>query len=365
MKSIGSNWVVPLVVFLLYAVVPAHPLFGFSFFGLKSDEEVIFFPVTAHQGKNPGEWSAEIHGWIFEREEDSAWRRIFLNSTALASTKNSQEKWRLKKRMELFLVDNERWKSLAIRLFGKRFAMNRSSSNGHFKTGISFSMKGKKMTQTTTFRLETPAGDRRNFPGKIFLVPPQGFSVISDIDDTVKISNVVNKTELLKNTFRRPFKAVPQMASFFQKLKTRGCFFHYVSASPWALFPAIHEFLKREKFPPGEVILKTVRLKDSTLFSLIMNPAGYKIQKISPILKRYPMRRFILVGDSGEKDPEAYGFLARTFKNRIHHIFIREIPERPMDSIRIKKAFQNLPKSMWTVFKNGGTLKQHPLPGGE
>jgi phosphatidate phosphatase APP1 len=33
-----------------------------------------------------------------------------------------------------------------------------------------------------------------------------GVSVVSDIDDTVKASNVVDRSDLLPNTFLRPFE---------------------------------------------------------------------------------------------------------------------------------------------------------------
>jgi phosphatidate phosphatase APP1 len=52
--------------------------------------------------------------------------------------------------------------------------------------------------------------DEEESTGIIHLIEPrQGISVISDIDDTIKISEVLDKVRLLANTFIFPFKAVP------------------------------------------------------------------------------------------------------------------------------------------------------------
>jgi phosphatidate phosphatase APP1 len=50
-----------------------------------------------------------------------------------------------------------------------------------------------------------PSRDERRFTGEVHLLGATGVSVISDIDDTIKVSVVTNKQELLKNTFTRPF----------------------------------------------------------------------------------------------------------------------------------------------------------------
>ena len=52
-------------------------------------------------------------------------------------------------------------------------------------------------------------------------VPNQGTSIISDIDDTIRITNVLNKHEMLMNTFVRPLKALPDMASLYQNAAAR------------------------------------------------------------------------------------------------------------------------------------------------
>lgn len=75
----------------------------------------------------------------------------------------------------------------------------------------------------------------KGFKCTIYVPSAQGISVISDIDDTVKISNVLSKRLLLKHTFYSYFKPVEGMNELYQKWSEQQCQFHYVSASPWQL----------------------------------------------------------------------------------------------------------------------------------
>jgi phosphatidate phosphatase APP1 len=83
-------------------------------------------------------------------------------------------------------------------------------------------------TATLDYRLVTRSGDPRIFTGRVHLVGPEGWSVVSDIDDTIKASNVLNKSELLKNTLLREFQAVPGMAKAYQVWEREGAAFHYL-----------------------------------------------------------------------------------------------------------------------------------------
>ncbi len=58
---------------------------------------------------------------------------------------------------------------------------------------------------------------------------------------------------------------------------------------------------------------------------------------IGAILKWLPNRQFVLVGDSGERDPEVYRFLAKRFPNQVVAILIRNLESRPLDRRRIRK----------------------------
>jgi len=83
---------------------------------------------------------------------------------------------------------------------------------------------------------------------------------------------------------------------------------------------------------------------------------------IKPILQRYPRRRFVFVGDSGEKDPEVYGALARQYPGQVLHILIRAVDGETPDAARFRTAFEGLPRERWTVFTRVADLEAANLP---
>ena len=187
--------------------------------------------------------------------------------------------------------------------------------------------------------------------GTIQLLAPTGISVISDIDDTIKISDVRDHKDLLRNTFCRPYQPVPGMAERYRNWqKSADARFHYISATPWQLYLPLSEFIRSNGFPEGTFQLKLFRWKDQTFFDLFKSPEHYKMAAIRPLFERFPRRQFILIGDSGEKDPEIYGALAREFSNQVTHVFIRDTTGDRRDSQRYATAFGGLSTNVWQIF---------------
>ena len=50
-----------------------------------------------------------------------------------------------------------------------------------------------------------------------------------------------------------------------------------------------------------------------------------KVSQISEIMEKFPGRNFILVGDSGEKDPEVYTDILTRFPKQVQEIRIRDV----------------------------------------
>ena len=80
--------------------------------------------------------------------------------------------------------------------------------------------------------------------------------------------------------------------------------------------------------------MKPRRFRQPTLLRLFIARRLPKRRSIASIIRAFPQRKFILVGDSGEKDPEIYGAMARRFGERISRIFIRNVPERRLGDDR-------------------------------
>ena len=211
---------------------------------------------------------------------------------------------------------------------------------------------------TIDFRLTTPAGDARVFSGRVHLVSPEGWSVISDVDDTIKQSGVLDKIELLRNTFLREFAAVDGMSAAYQAWEGEGAAFHYVSAGPWQLYRPLAAFANKSGFPSGSWQLRYFRLQDGSAAAMLAAPDGYKGAEIDQLLKDFPRRRFILVGDTGERDPEIYGEAARRHPERIRLIALRNIADEVLDNPRMQAALMGIPPERIRLFRKATELPQ-------
>ncbi len=96
--------------------------------------------------------------------------------------------------------------------------------------------------------------------GRVRLIEEEGLSVISDIDDTVKVTQIpAGAKVVIRNTFFRDFLPVPEMARMYQAWL--GAAFHYISGSPWQLYRPLSEFLVGPAggFPEGSFHMKNAR----------------------------------------------------------------------------------------------------------
>jgi phosphatidate phosphatase APP1 len=177
------------------------------------------------------------------------------------------------------------------------------------------------------------------------IVPPRTarFGVISDIDDTVIQSRVSNflqaaKTVMLGNARTRlPF---PGVAGLYQALRDGAAGdeknpIFYVSGSPWNIHDVITEFMDLQKIPKGPLVLRDWDIGWRSLSSL--RHADHKSETIRNIFQLYPNLEFILIGDSGQEDPEIYSRIVPEFPNRVKAIYIRDVTRTSERSASVKK----------------------------
>jgi len=153
--------------------------------------------------------------------------------------------------------------------------------------------------------------------------PDAQFGVISDIDDTIIHSNVTRKLRMLitlalSNAHTR--KPLCGVAAFYRALHRGRNPIFYVSKSPRNLYVPLLEFLQHQRLPAGPLLLRD--------FGLRM-PKNHKTTAIEDILNTYPALRFVLIGDSGEEDPEIYSTIVSRFPERIRAIYIRSVDPSP------------------------------------
>ena len=316
---------------------------------LKADEQIVFLPAIGRMTTNGG-WEVSVSGFVYEQETRPGARPLLRKYLGLDDETMSAEETRLfEERIRRFLIDAEGGKRITVRIGETMETMELTHGDGHFAGTLTLPAS----TPTNSIlKLEAmvPLGDKRRFTAPVLLIPPRGVSVVSDIDDTIKVSEVRKRRELLLNTFVRPFKPVPGMAETYRRWATNsGTAFHYVSASPWQLAPVLEEFLTRDGFPVGTLQLRTLRWRKELFGGY--SPDAHKRTEIGRLLALFPEREFVLVGDSGERDPEIYGTLARENPGRIRAIYIRDVTGEPAMAGRYKEAFKGLPAGLWKVFK--------------
>ncbi|MDH7445280.1 App1 family protein [Aquimarina sp. 2201CG14-23] len=191
------------------------------------------------------------------------------------------------------------------------------------------------------------------FKGEM-LIPKQSaaYGVISDIDDTILHTGVASffKWRVIANTFFKNFdKRLPLEGTvdFYKKLRFGKSTkevnpIFYVSNSPWNLYDYLTAFLHKHAFPKGPILLRDFR----TPFDKTPKPkAPHKYSEILNLLALYPNLKFILIGDSGEKDAHIYTEIATDHPDRILAIYLRSVNHKRKERriLKIINSFTIVP----------------------
>lgn len=233
-------------------------------------------------------------------------------------------------RMAPFLAKPVVGRPVKIQLFAdNKLIMSENmytGDNGHFRGTIE--VEAKELDIASLHTLEARIDHSEGLVGhtSIRLLPDAGVSVISDMDDTVKHTDIpAGMREAFRNAFVRDLNTleVPGVRKWYSSMTQMGCPIHYVSNAPFQLWPCLASFIKTVGLPHGTIHLKQY----SGMIQGLFEPAAEKKRaNVTRILLDFPSRKFLLIGDSGEQDLELYTELAQTtFANQILGIFIRDV----------------------------------------
>ncbi|KAI9669204.1 MAG: hypothetical protein M1817_004746 [Caeruleum heppii] len=169
------------------------------------------------------------------------------------------------------------------------------------------------------------ASEKLSATEEVRITEPAGVSLISDIDDTIKHSAVGSGAkEIFRNTFIRELGdlTIDGVKDWYRRLYDLGVKMHYVSNSPWQLYPVLVSYFAMAGLPPGSFHLKQY----SGMLQGIFEPvAERKKSTLARLMQDFPERKFILVGDSGEADLEVYTDIVLAHPGRVIGIYIRDI----------------------------------------
>ena len=192
-----------------------------------------------------------------------------------------------------------------------------------------------------------------------YFTEPEGWLVISDIDDTVKTTMTPSPVGILQTTFVDDPKAIPDMPELYANLKqVINPTWFYLSASPYNLYPFLRSFL-HDHYPHGPIMLREASWMNlgGFLASLTQGTQAYKVSRMEKVHQWLPKRKVVCVGDSTKSDPEAYGVICRMYKGWVKKIFIRRVEDvAEMGATdkntkeRFEKAFEGVDRDTWQTF---------------
>lgn len=334
---------------------------------IKTNETVQFFRTSAWFDYESQRWHIPIHAWVYESQNSKARKKVIAKALKAKYNLLVNESTReyFDQRVNLLLADNESGKKLVLKIGSKNYQLPKTNARGHIDTVLKLSAEelgqsfAKQDGSIIRYEVVLKEGDGRLFEGHTMLVAEQGISLISDIDDTVKVSYVTDKKKLMDQTFYQEFQAVEGMADLYQKMDEVNIPLHFVSSSPWHLYKPLDDFFEANQFPKFTASLKTIRLKDSSILNLFRSGEKTKPKQIQPILDQYPHRRFILIGDSGEQDPEVYEKILLNHPERIIAIYIRSVTDETKSSPRFQQIAEAVGINKLVVFSSPQEIFSH------
>ncbi|UJR21916.1 hypothetical protein I4U23_024986 [Adineta vaga] len=334
----------------------------------KNKDKFMLIPSIGFENDN--QFTMIMNGWYYEPLDSNfiqnLIRKSFYGAMNLIDRSTKFSKEEQEERIGPFFVRDVSKHQIQLKISDSISTTVSTDDNGRF-----YAMIGVNNLQSLTIKQDVMKYiafdddyNQQGDEGLVYLMRTKnysGCSIISDIDDTIKISEVPNKQKLIINTFKKTFQAVPGMANVYQSWRSSyQCLIHYVSAMPSQLYYVTQKFLNKENFPHGSFHMRHLKVISPDKYNLVKQLSDFighnasqrhKLTVIETILNLAPStQQFIMVGDSGEFDPEIYGEITRRFSNRIKMIFIRLVDGGRNDPNRFENAFKNIPNDKWSTF---------------
>lgn len=230
----------------------------------------------------------------------------------------------------------------AVRLaLGDSIYRTKTDRRGFFQ----FVINTPQVKKTLEYIVDIEDESRINHKGRLVVHDPD-LVVISDVDDTVLVSYATKKWRklyllLTKNVqSRKPFRGINEL---YRNISNgRSSTYFYVSSSEWNLYDFLKEFMAHHHLPAGVFLLQDIK---SGILDLLKSGGGtheHKTEKVALLLEVFEKSNFILIGDSGQKDPEIYLDIVKQYSSRIEQVYIRDVRKSRRTKIRQIKEEMSL-----------------------
>lgn len=277
-----------------------------------------------------------------------------LEDNGISKPVEGQSRWKNAKSMlKRYLADE--YAGIKVRIsFAGQFKEETTNKFGAFHCSFQHNRKEipDELWQKATFELVEKIHPRQNsetVEGEVMVINYKpSFGIISDIDDTILVSYATNKLMKFRLMFlnnaltRMPFEGV---SAFYQSLQhgiVPGTFnpLFYLSNSEWNLYDLLYEFIKFNRIPKGPILLREMSIRVLRFWKMREYNKHHKMEKLRHLLTVFGDLKFILIGDSGQKDPETYSEIIREYPGRIQAVYIRDIGI-PRKTIRVQTISQS------------------------
>lgn len=215
----------------------------------------------------------------------------------------------------------------------------------------------------------TRNGERAEEEGLVYIPPSHArFVVISDIDDTVMHTGVANRAKMLWRLFVQGAEsrvAFPGVAELYRSLHEgvggdEGNPMLYVSRAPWSIYEVLEAFFRLKGIPEGPILF--LREWGLTLQRPLPRRAeDHKRALIDDMLARYPDLPFLLIGDSGQHDPEIYARVVRDHPDRVRAVYIRDVDDSALRADEIRALGREMAEagSPLVLAADSDTMEEH------
>ncbi|RDA86004.1 hypothetical protein CP532_4870 [Ophiocordyceps camponoti-leonardi (nom. inval.)] len=331
---------------------------------VKKSNIVWLLDNTAFQHATHGHWCAEFIAAVFEREDKARLVDVVSGvAHAIGLADDAKERKTVEERVLPFLWDIRPATTITALHQGRtRLRIGPSNANGLCSNVLTIPGSAEGSLVRTSAKSSKAGGDGAIPHMETYYAGPEGWGIISDIDDTIKVTLTSDPVGILRESFvnsPRPIPGMPELYAEMRSLLPEDTAWFYLSASPYNLYPFLKKF-RKDHYPSGTLILRDSSWKTMAglLSALTLDTEEYKVDRMTKINSWLPKKKMIVVGDSTQSDPEAYGEIYRTFPGWIKLILIRKATdvaavgiEEKNEPERFEAAFEDIPREAWHVFE--------------
>ncbi|KAI9790094.1 MAG: hypothetical protein M1816_005564 [Peltula sp. TS41687] len=324
-------------------------------------DELWLFDNTAYRSpRYPHRWMTEVVAAYFRRGSGRDIGKVVADvAEKLGIAKGSREEAIVRERLQPFVDAILPARTVEIAIDGDKRKKVKLGSSG--RSGISSDLVKLQGDFKDGQWIESHAIPDPTKKMATRFAEPKGWAIISDVDDTIKITMTSSPLGILRTTFidiPQPISTMPELYEHINR-RLRSPAWFYLSASPYNLYTFLHNFITTH-YPAGTIILRDASWMTlgGFLSSLTVGTQDYKTSRIEKIQRWFPQRKFLCIGDSTQTDPESYGEMYRKFGGGwIKGIFIRKVldvaeinkTDKNTDE-RFEKAFKGVPRDVWRTF---------------